>query len=86
MPNDHKVTKWPYNIPNGSKIVAMAVKYTNIFHSKTYPKWDFWYEKIPSGNPDLQSNLRLSNVTGVKSWSQSYDFPFYSYNASVVLD
>jgi hypothetical protein len=34
----------------------MATKYTNIFNSKAlqntyrYPHWDFWFEKISSGN------------------------------------
>jgi hypothetical protein len=36
----------------------VSIKYTNIFHCKTlqiYPNWDFWSEKIPSGNPDSGS-------------------------------
>jgi hypothetical protein len=31
----NNVYKWPQNIPNGSKIYQMAIKYTNICHSKT---------------------------------------------------
>jgi hypothetical protein len=33
----------------------MPIKYNNIFHykpSKIYPNLDFWFETIPSGNPD----------------------------------
>jgi hypothetical protein len=49
-----KCTKWP-------KIPPMSVKYSkwpknistfsNLGVSKIYPKWDFWFEKKPSGNP-----------------------------------
>jgi hypothetical protein len=31
----------------------MSIKYTNILHCKTPPNLDFWFENIPSGNPDL---------------------------------
>jgi hypothetical protein len=37
----------------------MAIKYSNVFHSKAlqnikiHPNWDFWYEKFSSGNPDF---------------------------------
>jgi hypothetical protein len=34
----------------------MAVKYTKLIHSKAYQNWDFWYENMPSGNPDQQVN------------------------------
>jgi hypothetical protein len=32
----------------------MTLKHSNIFTwpSKFYPNWDFWFENIPSGNPD----------------------------------
>jgi hypothetical protein len=31
----------------------MAIKYNKITRpSQIYPKWDFWFENIPSGNPD----------------------------------
>jgi hypothetical protein len=36
----------------------MVLKYSNIVHYKTlhtykiYPNWDFWFENMPSGNPD----------------------------------
>jgi hypothetical protein len=33
----------------------MVIKYTSIFHCKNLqnlPKWDFWFENKPPGNPD----------------------------------
>jgi hypothetical protein len=39
------------------KIDKMAIKITNIYHSKTFQKfsnWDFWFENIPSGNTALK--------------------------------
>jgi hypothetical protein len=48
LPNGHKIyqmfiiySKWPLNIP------IFSISRT----SKNYPKWDFWFENIPSGNP-----------------------------------
>jgi hypothetical protein len=54
----------------------MAVKFTNIVHyigtrpSKIYPKWDFGFENLPSGNPGnegktkrMQSYIFVSRVT-----------------------
>jgi hypothetical protein len=38
------LTKCVYNIPTSS--IARP--------SKNYPKWDFWFENKPSGNPDQQ--------------------------------
>jgi hypothetical protein len=42
----------------------MAVKYTNgrkyilissiARSSKIYPNWDFWFENLPSGNPEIK--------------------------------
>jgi hypothetical protein len=36
----------------------MAIKYINIISnlrpSKIEPDWDFWFEKKPSGNPDVE--------------------------------
>jgi hypothetical protein len=43
-----RCTKWLSNIPNGRKIYQHFP-----FH------WDFWFENIPFGNPDLESILRL---------------------------
>jgi hypothetical protein len=31
----------------------MTKKYTSIFHCKALQNWDFWFENIPSGNPDV---------------------------------
>jgi hypothetical protein len=41
IPKDHKITKWPYNMPT----------FSISRHSRIYPNWDFWFENIPSGNP-----------------------------------
>jgi hypothetical protein len=35
-------SKWPYNVP------TLSIPRP----SKIYPKWDFWFENKPSGNPD----------------------------------
>jgi hypothetical protein len=37
---------------NGHKIDQIAIKYSNKAFS-TYPILDFWFENIPSGNPDV---------------------------------
>jgi hypothetical protein len=42
-------SKWALNIPTFSIQIP----------SKIYPNWDFWYENIPSGNPDRR---RLRHV------------------------
>jgi hypothetical protein len=42
--NTGKNTKLPQNILNVQKIYQMALKYTNIFHSKTVQNGDFWSE------------------------------------------
>jgi hypothetical protein len=36
----------------------MTKKYINIFQSKIYPNWDFWFENEPSGNP-AERNAQL---------------------------
>jgi hypothetical protein len=49
-----KYTKWPKIFYNGRKIDQMIIKYTKIFHCKTFqnlPKFDFLFENKPSGNP-----------------------------------
>jgi hypothetical protein len=49
-----KNAKWPQNIPKGSKTFRMTIKHTSILKprpSKKYPKWNFWYQNVPSGNP-----------------------------------
>jgi hypothetical protein len=50
LPNNHKYTKWPYNIPNGHKIYQHLPL-------QDPQKWDFWFENIPSGNPDLKASV-----------------------------
>jgi hypothetical protein len=34
-----------------------------------YPKWDFWFENLPSGNPGQSAKLK-----GTKERVTSYDF------------
>jgi hypothetical protein len=48
IPNDHKDTKWPENIPNGRYIDQMAINIptSSIARpSKIDPNWDFWFQK-----------------------------------------
>jgi hypothetical protein len=55
----------------------MAMKYTNLSipsSSKIFPNWDFWYEDIPSGNPD-------SNMA-----SQDFFFGQQTANPNVDVD
>jgi hypothetical protein len=51
IPNYHKLTNWPFNIPNGSKIFQSS--FSDLMPSEIYPDWDFWFENKPSGNPGL---------------------------------
>jgi hypothetical protein len=65
--NGQKCTKWKQNVPNGHKISQMSVKYSkwpyyistfsNLWPSKIYPNWDFWFGKKPSGNPEQDSSF-----------------------------
>jgi hypothetical protein len=57
-----KCPKWSQSIPNGHKVSKMSVKYSkgikisifsNLSPYKIYPKWDFWLENKPSGNPEF---------------------------------
>jgi hypothetical protein len=50
-----KCTKWLYNISNVHicNITTSSIEKT----SKIYPNLDFWFENIPSGNPDRQDRL-----------------------------
>jgi hypothetical protein len=53
----------------------MTVKYSKLSHnittfsnprpSKVYPRWDFWFEHKPSGNPEVVSHAK----SGLK-WDQ----------------
>jgi hypothetical protein len=59
--NGEKYIKLPQNIPNSNKIYKMAIKYLQIstkynntaWPSKNCQKMDFWFDIMPSGNPDL---------------------------------
>jgi hypothetical protein len=44
-------TKCTRNITKDHKMDQVSIKYTNIFHCKTLPNLDFWFENKPSGNP-----------------------------------
>jgi hypothetical protein len=62
IPKRIKLTKRLQTIPNGYKLYQITGKYSqNIttFYiprpSKFYPKWDFWSENKPSGNPALNT-------------------------------
>jgi hypothetical protein len=46
-------TKWLWNSPNAHKLSIVRL-------FKNYPKMDFWFENIPSGNP--VSHLLNENV------------------------
>jgi hypothetical protein len=37
-----------YEIPKPGKLSILRP-------SKTYPNWNFWYENVPSGNPEAES-------------------------------
>jgi hypothetical protein len=48
IPNYHNLTKWPYNWPNGRKILQMTIKiptFAILRPSKIYPNWDFLVSK-----------------------------------------
>jgi hypothetical protein len=50
MQNGHKICM--QNVP---KIDQIPIKNTYILQArftKIYPYWDFWFENMPSGNPD----------------------------------
>jgi hypothetical protein len=70
--NGHNISQMTINIQNGHEIFQMAMKYISIFQSKApkiYTNWDFWFEKKPSGNPDLRSRFRLQVLsTAPHSW------------------
>jgi hypothetical protein len=61
-------------IPNDRKIFQMAIKYTNIFHSKilqNLPKSVFLFENKPSGNPVLNA-LKSTKRNGIFSYRLLY--------------
>jgi hypothetical protein len=54
-PNDRTMNIYMYKIS-----ICMYVQiFSFASPSKKYPNWDFWYENIPSGNPDYK--LRYKN-------------------------
>jgi hypothetical protein len=65
-------------LPNGHRKYQMNVKYTNIFHPsalQNIPNWDFWYEKIPSGNPAKQQCQDYCIVTETLAMTGLSEFP-----------
>jgi hypothetical protein len=77
--NCHKITKWPYNVPNGLNIFKMAKECTKLFHSKALqnlPKlgflvwkqtiWQPWFQPIlhPPSQPS-QPTIHQHLTTGV---------------------
>jgi hypothetical protein len=55
IPKREKYTNFPQAIPNGYEIYQMAVKSTKspvAIPSKIYQNFYFWFENIPSGNPE----------------------------------
>jgi hypothetical protein len=56
--NDHKMYQASIKYTKGRYIDLVAKKLRKFFvarHSKIYPNWDFWFENIPSGNPEGSS-------------------------------
>jgi hypothetical protein len=62
--------KRPQIIPYGHKIFQMVIIYTNILYSKALqnlPKFRFWFENKPSGNPDVDPNTTSSALSPLLS-------------------
>jgi hypothetical protein len=64
IPKSEKCTQLTEKVPNGHipnvlKMFQMEYRkwpknistFSNLRPSKNYPKWDFWFENKPSGNP-----------------------------------
>jgi hypothetical protein len=72
-----KNTKCPQKIPNVHKIYQMAVKRTIwpqntptstvARPSKIYPNLDFWFENMPSGNPDPRACTKAAKFLTQKT-------------------
>jgi hypothetical protein len=65
IPDDHKIFQRSIKIPNCRKIDQMAINCTSIFNWKSlqnYPNWEFWFEKIPSGNPGSDKSSPLQKI------------------------
>jgi hypothetical protein len=57
IPNNYKLYKRPYIIPNGSKYSKWSLYMTTFSiprPSKFYPNCDFCFENKPSGNPAVK--------------------------------
>jgi hypothetical protein len=54
-----KYTQWLKNIPNASEIDQMIIKFTNVLPKFTQIGTTYWFENIPSGNPDNNSKHKL---------------------------
>jgi hypothetical protein len=53
----------------------MTIKYASIFHTKALqnlPKWDFWFENKPSGNPALDPNFRIQEFSILPTYLPTY--------------
>jgi hypothetical protein len=50
MPNGHKIDQMAKNIPHGQKYITISAIARP---SKIYPNWNFWFQKLPSGNRAL---------------------------------
>jgi hypothetical protein len=80
-------TKLSLAFPFGCKIYLMAIKIptSSITRtSKIYPKWDFWFEIMPSGNPASyrrcpQPELPFRAQTLCMYLSESWDWLFGFY-------
>jgi hypothetical protein len=74
----HKITKWPWNIPNCLKIFKMARKYTNIFLSEVVQnisklgvlvcKYNIWQPGFQLHFFDNQSILHLFAPSLSETW------------------
>jgi hypothetical protein len=67
IPKQGKISQTAPKLPNSHNIYEMAVIYFKWPHnvptfsiprpSKIDPNWDFWYENMPSGNPDADEGF-----------------------------
>jgi hypothetical protein len=60
LPNGHKIyhitliySKWQLHIPT----------FSIPWPPKIYPNWDFWFEKLPSGNPEAVHKVFMLQTT-----------------------
>jgi hypothetical protein len=77
-----KCTMWPQNVPNDHKMYLMTINYTKLSYniptsyitrpSQIYPKWYFWFENIPSGNPAGFDDFLSSQFPGANSTTSKF--------------